>query len=297
MSDKVAYPVGNTAGRDHLTGYTLLRTEILQYLGAQAVTDADELWPVDVTLLQAMAIAWRVKKWKLTGTCDIEETMTEPGPFVFHAIGDATIDADVVLKAAPDGHIATRENEIVGHAPGPPFNPLGNFGTSSIAGQPFSTWSTTRDGDGAISGVRNTGAGQTGFGISASATLFDPGTGIFAPNFSGPDKIIGATPIGSEAFFASAFPNRNPVTLLSGTGTGNLLAPGTLNVIPHVASDFVVPMQLSWRFTGQSASAVFSGAGSLELTLEAMEFWPFENSEGLPIYDSTSGAQLRSPFS
>lgn len=292
MSDQVSYLVGDTKFRDHLTGFTLLREEIEQYFGADSVTLADELWPVDVTLKQAMAISWRVKKWKLTGSCSISETTTDEGFGSQSAIGSAIIDADVVLFAAPDNHIATRERDIVSYAPGPPFNPLSNFGSSSITDEPISTWSTHVTGTSdPYTAIRNTGVGGTGFSISTGASLWIPDTKKFSPNISGPGKIIGSTPIGPEAFLASAAPNRNPITLLSGIGTAFMAFPGTLTVVSKVAPDFIIPMQLAWRRTGQAVTTVFSGSGTLELTLEAREFWPHQNLRGEDVYNIMTGEQ------
>lgn len=292
MSDLVRYIAGNTLGRDHLTGFTMLKSE-------SGLTDdeADRLYPVDITLAQAMAVAWRVKKWRLTGDVAIEETGTTPGPTVVHAAGSADIEADVTMQRDPDFADATREQEILSSAMGDPYNALSNFGMNSKSGESFSSWSTQRDGFDPVTGVRNTGDGGTQFGLACRGTLFNPDTQLFAPRFDGPGAIIGATPSGTEPLLASLTPDRNPETLLSGTGSGNLKFPGNLTVILHVAPDFNVPLQLTWRFVGQSVDTDFEGEGSADLTLEAIEFWPYKNTEGLPVYDTGSGAQLVSPFS
>lgn len=285
MSDRVAYVAGNTRGRDHLTGITLLRTEIEQYVDAESLANADQIWPVDVTLTQAMAVAWRVKKWKLTGTCSVEETQTNAGFSPIHAVGSATIEADMPLLRA-DFNAATRETDIISVDIGAPFHALSNPGAQSVFGQPFCSWSTHRDGAGPITGSRNTSS-TTGLVMATRKTLFNPDTSLFCPQFSGPGFLIGATPTGPEDFYAFATPQRTPTTHLIGTGTGNLLAPGTMNVKSKVAPDFTVPMQLSFRLTGQGVASGYTGAGSLVLTLEAMEFWSHDGT-----YDTTSGNPL-----
>lgn len=290
MSDLIRYIAGNTAGRDHLGWPTVLPSELVDY-GLDPAAE-EVIWPIGVTLDQAMAWAWRVKKWKLTGTCEVQETAG-----IFNASGSAAIDSDLEMRNN-GGLPATREQDIVS-IDVTPFHALGNFGTVATAGTDCSTWEIV----GALTqnGVRKVGDfsapanSETGLSTPINSfVLFD--NDQFFPSFGGPGTLIGGAV--TDILFALATSHRNPVTLLSGAGGAPLLkAPGVMTVIPHVASSFDVPMQLAWRFTGQDAGDAFSGTGDLVLQLEAVEFWPYANSQSLPVYDTENGSTLRSPFS
>lgn len=78
---------------------------------------------------------------------------------------------------------------------------------------------------------------------------------------------------------------------------------GKLIVKPVIAPDFEVPLWLSGYYQGNGVASPnnidtsFSFVPtSQEFVIEAKEFWPFQNSLGLPVYDTATGLQINDPF-
>lgn len=308
MSDLIRYPVGNTPVRDSINWPTILRSQIAGVFGALTTDEINAIWPVDMTLAQIMALAWRVRKWKLSGTAEATINYFDPGiDLTIVATAEAEIsDTDTfILK---DDAAATRERDLVFRVFSPTYRALVNDGIGAPAGaKPVSDWTldgTETIGAGAPSPFSESGStpaagiGQLDpriFGF----VLWDPDTRKFSPPFTEfGDLIPGSpTPGGSARFILNMTFAKNPATVLSGTGPLLLKAPGTLNIVPGIAASFEVPMQLEWRLIGEAVGSSVSGTASAEFTLEAVEFFPYANSQNLPVYNTANGAELRSPFS
>lgn len=292
MSASVSYAAGDTAGRDHIQWPTILRSEIPDRAGTDPSL-YDETWPVDINLVQAMALAWRVKEWRFSGTCNVT-LVYDFGLDHSEISGDIDVP-DSSLFNLLDGVKCTRERDLVGRLfPVSPYSPLVNDGTGGEDGAlPIANWTTTNptnDLGGNFSGSGNLDPRFWGF-----FALFDPDTGLFSPNFSGPNALI---PFGvtSNQLLVSAVFKRDPSELLAVTGPALLKAPGTMTVIPGIAPSFDVPMEIQWRLIGEDTGSIITGTGECDFTLEAVSFWPYEDSQHLPVWDSATGAQLRNPF-
>jgi hypothetical protein len=90
---------------------------------------------------------------------------------------------------------------------------------------------------------------------------------------------------------------RNPVTgVVSAGAEATDQFPATLTVSAGIAADFDVPLQVNFSI-GRGPSGVPSApSGTGDLTLEAVEFWPYKNRLGQDVYDTSSGAEINDPF-
>lgn len=304
MSDLVRYPVGNTVNRDLINWPTILRSEIDGLFPGMTEDEKDQQWPVDVSLAQIMALVWRVKKWRLTGSFEVTINYVQT-EFPAHSIigaGEAEFAADTFLMVLKDGGLeATREQNLVGKLFFmSPYFALVNNGTGSL-NAPVLDWELnfTVPAGSASGSTPTAQIGPLFMSFNGGFHLFDSGPGSFAPPFDstiGINVPQGGGGIASGLIFSVGF-HRNPVTLLSRTGPGVLTAPGEMIIKPLITSDITVPMQVAWRLPGMAVGSTTTGTGSADLTLEAVEYWPFANSENLPVYDSSTGTQLRDPFS
>jgi hypothetical protein len=268
MSDRVAYLVGNTPGRDHIFGSTMTEAQAIS-LGADINS-----FPAGMTLEQMMAVAWRVRRWSFQGSmaasfADDLGTMT--GSLAFSAMVDRYDGASA---------IATRERDMIsswhtGIFPGTtePFEFLNSWGAkiseviSAVSQEVF-----------------------TGFTGISTTTPFESGTGVFnlfgtEPNMSFPTTIFdndlfypfldcGFETVGL-GFFFGAFASR--------IGGG-----GTLTIDPLIAPAISVPLLRG------GANGIVSGIASFTAT--AAGFWPYKNKAGDPVYDETTGEILNDPF-
>lgn len=290
MSDRIAYVAGNTAHRDVGNWPTILRSEITAVVGVDAETNKDELWPVDLTLAQWVAFCWRVRKWKLTGSCTASKTLSSLPATVS---GTGTLRETPIVIFGPTDIEATRERDLVSRVFSSTYRALVNGGLGSIIA-PIADWSTTGNLNGDWSGSTPTEYGGPFdvpliFGMMGF-TLYDPATQLFSPLFSpGLGNVIPSAFSGNQLNVSARF-TRSPVTALSGTAPFVCLAPATLTVIPGITPSFTVPMQLAWRFVSEGGGAT-NGTGSGTFTLEAIEFWSHDGT-----WDTVSGAQLLDPF-
>lgn len=92
------------------------------------------------------------------------------------------------------------------------------------------------------------------------------------------------------AFFARVY---------SGTAIGTVLDTRPTFVSSPVASSVVAKVIINghdYVFTMYVGSA-FIGGVSGTFTIEPSEYWPYATKAGLPVYNTSTGAQLRDPFS
>lgn len=258
--------------------------------------EKDELWPVDLTFDQMFAICWRVKKWRLNGSVAFSETRGTDS-----ASSAADLDETEVCALydteSESGIEATRERNLVSRVFNDTYRALVNSGfgfrPNEIA---VSNWATSANfGVGSWSGSTPSSPPSPpalSFSMLGNYVLYDPETHLFSPPFNGLGPLIPQEFAGNPLFGSADF-DRNPETVSGGAIL--LKTPGTLTVTTGITSSFQVPIQISWRFDGGGTGT--SGSGSGDFTLEAAEYWPYENSTHSPVWDSVSGGPLVDPFS
>lgn len=238
-----------------------------------------------------MALYWRVKKWTITGAISVSLTYFDsPNTTLYDANG--TLAATDIFILDSDENEATNEHDLLSADMGAPFHALfcAGIGLVTLASFPWTIHggATTQTGANIVSGPAFIDSGYALFDVDTEN--FSPpmsGFGLSVPIIGGPANLM---TVSIECF-------RTPVTVLSGTGPVDLKKPGTLLVSPGIAPAFTIPLQLTFRPTGEAVgSALSAGVGSAAFTMTATEFWPYANSVGAPVYDSGSGAQLNDPF-
>lgn len=286
MSDKVAFAVGNTLGRSHVNWPTQLHSQV----EANNPGEIDTLWQKKVNLSTIIALVWRVKTWKFGG--EFSYSASGAGGAQIHTI-DATIDEeeiDVPLRKSIDPLItATRERDIVGNAEGFDGYTLANAGHYYFSADAPVSYSGT-GGFGSPWSSEDSGANP----FQIRVQLFAPGAVII---WDPSDQTFQPYVIASGAFtranFGLTFGAQRSQVPSTTTATGIII--GELLVRPLIVPDFTIPLAIRGFQSG--VGGPFLHSGSIALTLEATEFWPFANSLGAPVYNSASGAQLVSPFS
>jgi hypothetical protein len=284
MSDRVGYMVGDTKGRDHQMFPTILRSEILAKLGPDTNSQQDSIWPVDISLAQIMALFWRVRKWSLTGSMSGSCTQD-----FYSESATATIAATDLFPLKYDpiaGTITaiTKEADLLYYA----FGPWGGYYGLQFAGigAPYdpateiggitSSWS--------ISGTySDSGSCQVDLSFPSNLLLFDPVTKLFSLPF----KPTGNP--GGFGWFTWNSGYARLVSTFSRVGTS-----GGITIKPMIAPDFDVPMDAI--ITLLPPVGTDSAAATCAFTLQATEFWAYQNSLGQPVYDTSSGAQINDPF-
>jgi hypothetical protein len=223
--------------------------------------------PVGLTFEQVMAIKWRVKKWSyvISGSMAID-------PSTPHTVGfDLTSTAefykpDFVTKA-------DQEIDLISQVfnNGPAFSLADTFDIMGSSGVILSPTPV-----GVITGPTPM---FTSFQLSADLGLSFDGA-LYYPNLF------------FEARDGVAYSDTG-VGVTSNTGglpVGFHTIPSPALVIdPVVVPSFTIPMfALTFTITPISSA--------LSLRLTATEFWPYADSNGNPIYDTATGAQLTDPL-
>lgn len=312
MNFNIPYLVGDMVGRDHQYWPTILRSEIPFLTAAPLPARYDSIWPVDITLEQLLALTWRVRNWDFSGSCAVSKTIQNAGdPAVFTQSGSADVaetqltvlklrQSDSALIASDKEPDIIRRFVIQGYKASS-FTGLANYSIGAVTGDaPISAWESSGD-FGTFSGSTppaNT-PGEDAMApsvLSGFPILYNPTTQMFSPPFAGIGEMIpfifGGSPLVASVQFL-----RNPATVLSGTGPLTLRKPGVMSIaLGGIAPDFDVPVELQWRFTGESPGSHVSGTGDCDFTLEATDWWPFKNSLGQLVYAADDGAQQNDPF-
>lgn len=310
MGELIRYFVGDTPGRDHTNWPTILASEIAGLFPGITDEEKEQTWPVDITLAQEMALVWRVKKWRLTGSFAVTINYFDPsGPTqTIIGSGEGEFAADTFLSVLCEDLIlgeieAVTESDLVKTQFGAaPYAPLVNNGTGHLVDNSpvldweidFSTPAASTSGSTPASG-----AGALTIRFLGGFHLFDPGTDLFSPIFtSGLGNLIDVPTGGgfTPGLLVNISYDRNPETILAGTGPLLLKAPGTLTIKPLITADIAVPLEISWRLPAEAVGSVISGTASGDFVLQAEEFWSYENSLSQPVYDSASGVELTDPF-
>lgn len=308
MGEILRYVVGNTSGRDHINWPTKLRSELA---GALLLTppELDTYFPVDVSLAQIMALCWRVKKWTFNGALEASIHYEEiPGDnfLVIDATGAAELDETEVFTLKDDGSPATTERDLVCREADSTYRALVNRGIGPPDGVGIvSNWTNN--------GVQSTFGSPSPFSFSGSTPADNSGfqfqifngffvgfdAGVFMPPF-----VVFNSLLVNSSIQVGIIANRNPQTILSGSGPTVLRNPSAItidlsgmqdwegNTIPN----FDLPIEITWRLGGMSPGSACSGTADGGFTLKAVEFFEYANRAGAPVYDA-GGALLVSPFS
>lgn len=293
MSDRVGYLVGNIVHRDHGYWPTITPAQ-LAFLGYPART-------ISCTLEQLMALSWRVKRWRFSGDlAGIAVAHNTISGCTQTTTGIFSYSHPPIDKATITG--ITRERDLIGTVcdyvipgTGSEFyrfvglrnaGIVSNFNTLATVSYDFSSiFSPGGCGSGGnSSGVLNNNPVQFGLEVFGNAhnkeyVVFD--SGGFYPYFSGG----GGTAIlssGSLNFSIQSSDANGTITVDFQDNTDDLILPVNVTGDVNFGAGWI---QDSFTVT------------TCDLTLEAIEFWPYENSLHLPVWNTSTGAQLVDPFS
>jgi hypothetical protein len=345
--------VGNKLYEDHQHWPVMTRDDLKAivttdgtYTPAQRV---DQFWPVALTLDQMIALAWRVKRWKLTGSYSaavtgftyphgdasggaVTVTLDDPMPDEIVASVDSTGTVvypviEPMLVSAPIFSPTYYTPAGKKYAGDLPYSFLANLGlgsfmsafnlvdlffqcrhTQTISDTYYLT-PTPRTGtvippQTATNVLTNSGVtifrrghdwesfytdmvfrGSRGFDV----VIYDPATKLFSPYISAgftASHFFGVP--SDEGDMVAAFCRNCPVTK-----TPN----GTLTIDPVVAGSFDISLFTSGSYGHSDIfSESDSSTGSASFNLVAVEFFPYQNSLGQPVYDTATGAQIHDPF-
>lgn len=184
-----------------------------------------------------------------------------------------------------------------------------NFISAALSGSSVADYIALGGGGGGIANPYLTALGRGSMWPTITGPNFNAGEiDLFGPSFGGPSN-------GNEyvAFNGSFYPYLRfeggfqvPYASFDGGDLGYLgfsirslpvAGSGTLTVDPVIAPTFDIPM-----VCGGTLSAInlgdpdTSSTGNCEFDLRAVEFWPYQNSLGQPVYDTLTGEQINDPF-
>lgn len=320
---RVAYPVGNTLGRDHQYWPTLTRSELRAILVAELdITETNEQnrfidarWPAGVSLEVLMSMAWRVREWTVDASSFTYtgEEFNPPNGSTYSIGGtlpELTLKTRrVKVPADPDNPLreVTDERDILG--------PASDKNLSFIEG--VDKWQTLRNAgvsdvadpdDINLTGSNTAGSiplltppflepgGTFEIGFLGQYVIYDPNFNLFYPPFHCDgifERLIGS--IGNSSG-GKVILKTLPVTP---TGTPSDTPQGNLTIVNPIVGqpDIVIPLGLRGSGAGTHPPIWFPGSGTINLTMTPTRFWPYKNSAGLPVYSESTGSELRSPFS
>lgn len=326
---RVAYPVGNTPGRDHQFWPTATRDELRAILVAEFdVTEPDAQnrifdngWPVGVTLDVLMMMAWRVREWTMetssfsyTGieamnpSLNWNITGTLPEFALKMRRRKRPIDTDNPMREVTD------ELDILGPASDPfdigeapvRWQTLRNCGVNGRAVQseiiltgssshstfPFLDPPYLEPGGDYFAQI----FGEFPMSEFSQYVIFDPDTNLFYPRFSAGgrfERLIGTVDNSSGAAVEIYCLPVTPTTISPETPQGNFTITNPIIGEP----DIVIPLGMRGEPAGVHPPFWQGGTGSVELAMSPTAFWPYENSLHQPVWDVDTGTQLVSPFS
>lgn len=281
MSERIAYLVGNTLHRDHAQWPTLLRAELdavrlIHYPGETL----DQWYNFNATLAQIMALAWRVRKWKITGGFS---ALVHSSGISGSAEGSLslTLSEDCFLDN-PDDFEGAAELILINQA-----FPTGLINTGFQLDDNFDAdFSTVSEGSpDAGNGPILIKANLFNPDVVYKHMIFDPATGLFSPYFH----------FESANFFTGAGGSVIIAGVTTSPGGGGEAA-GNLTVDPLITAAFEVPLFMPEPHYNPGGFSTDSWTGSNTFLMQAVKFWPYKNSAGLPVYDQDTGAQLNDPF-
>lgn len=159
--------------------------------------------------------------------------------------------------------------------------PPGVYGPGSSIITVSSTGPGGPASDGAVLRQTDVG-GLQGYNFYGNLVVYDPATKRFYPQVS---CGMGINQGAANAAFV--------IQMASVMDTPN----GFLTVDPVVAPSWKVPVLMWQPPEAPDFAPVSTSGGVVTLAMTAIEFWPFQNRLGQPVYDTETGAQLNDPFS
>lgn len=273
---RVPFLVGNQHPRDHTSS---------------GFSDAFPGEDPHINLASIMAIAWRVREFTFSGSFSGSATQnmhlsaspstTWTTAYAFSATVSPTI-LPVRFNLPAFSGPAVNEIDMTFA-----YNGWARDG-SNVQPVANGTWSMDTAGNPPLRGPTHlSGSFARGVGLIISAIGdYDTNPGVIAAPFIPDLSCNNSDGSGSLVHW-----------LISADLTGGS---GFFTIDPVIAPSFHTPMRLT--VTGGTVSPgevqdSFSGSGTCSFSAVASRFWPFANSNGDPIYDETTGAQLRDPFS
>jgi hypothetical protein len=267
MSDRVGYMVGNTKGRDH----------IMWPVVNGPLVDADQIYTVNLATL--MQMAWRVREWRVTaGTMAYDWPFSGSGPPDIH-LRMAWSAFSLKMQRYDIGEVMT-EKDILG--PSSSYlgygtdKTLGNLGVSGADNSPVITVNGSADGPGSANGNID---GTQNILYDSVRNLFGPPLGLSGSAYAFSTNVIISFGSASASFLA-AHPTQNAV--------------GTVTVVDPAGGPGLVS---GISIQGYSVGSPLNGTGTVSnIAVTPIVWWPHKNRLGLPVYDTSSGAQINDPF-
>lgn len=296
MHYRIPYIGGNTKGRDHWPFPTSTLT-------APMNTDTYPIKPGTDTLCRWL---WRVKTWELTGSIAIDFTNTDPISLAF-CEGTITATYDFLAPSIhpPSGSGSNMANTTeLNLIPG--VNGAAQIGASfapMVSGTSFTgSGATFQDVGSGVFTMTATCSGSFGNPPASAFLLTADVSASFSLQHSfnpiGWNETEGAAPVLdiSTAVLMQLGPRS------SGNITAQIVADSSTDggFATHVEPDNIldglnVPMYSATNLSSTSMTLVSHTVSPVTIT--PIEFWPFVNSQGQPVYDTGSGAIINDPFS
>lgn len=270
---RIPYLVGNTFQRDHVQWPTITPAQAALIPGYSRL--------IGVNLNRIMALAWRVRRWKIEAA-DISVAANWVNFSNHYHLTASFTMPEITLNM-----LGTTELALIGSAIYTGHSPLVGSGFSgSINQNVLETSHLTVDSTPPVDVTE-----AANHLLQVNALLF--GTGGAGFEFVTWDA--------ATKLFYPFIACNGLIPSLSDTqirfGPDAVGGHGTLTIRPGVVPEFDVPMKVTVFVTSPSPPKFATvTAGSADLTMTAIKFWPFSNSLGQPVYDEDSGAQLNDPF-
>ncbi len=279
---RIPFAWGNTKFRDHL-----------QY-GIGNVVPKLFVNP-DFTFANIMTLVWAIKTFTVTASVSSTGTFEDQAHTVYNYTIPNTSFSGTWTREWEDGFSVFHNVVDEQHLFGDPVHTI--YGTPySIQDQGFPSLNITSGLYGFLGGVINTslyGPPRVNWSAGDNSLWVD----VIGP--SNPPLGLGPCDMGVQV--ASA-----PIPVTGGTTQVTLIAS---NIVPTPAGPTFG--SFSFSMVGYTASGSLQGETHADgssgfviltqtnlgtFTVEATEYFPFQDSQGNPIYDTSTGVQLRDPF-
>jgi hypothetical protein len=271
VSDRVPYAVGTKKGVDHIY------SPIHEQAGGVPDTTAGG-YVLGLSLDNIMRWSWRVKKWQITGSV----SWTVFPPFAHPSfVVTYTIPGSTFLELKSGAGIVTRERGILHDSLS---NRLGNIGWPADVGLILSQSPSVAF----PSGV-HLAPPDPGWGLELSGNVFETdGNVIFE---TGAQQFW---PHITLKIFASIkyYTDDAPATIIPVGGSFGTYKVTGLGPAPDSATFTIDGISTPIYIT----DAGFGSPNAINVAVTPVEFWPYQNRLGQPVYDTASGVLVNDPF-
>lgn len=254
---------------------------------ADRPTDAFKtLTPIGFDLDQIMQLAWRVKRWKISGTAAWTWTGGSHGSDSRTVVYDPDTNQDPSPPSPFDAqsHLPFKKNSFIAT---PHYIPDERWLVAAYGPEALYIATTP------------TGSFRPFFAKYQSFVLGGGNPSLQFPSiyYGGPD--------GSFVFYPIQYFHIEMDGAINGAGfavmTSNLAEVGALTNGRGTEIGTLTVLGREVKLYAGVALTGYSGSGTLTLsadfTMEPDKYWPFANSDNFPVYDEDTGAQLVDPFS